>query len=131
MSSPEPSRETDVDHLQKEGGKTEETGGTGARDLVGSAREGSRGAGRLGWDDGANGGADRNRSRCWGRGDACLRWCGGRGDGGGEWDDTAAGERTLGHGDGLAGGGGVGCDGWGLSDGDGLAGCGSSVSDGA
>ena len=110
MSSPEPSRETDVDHLQKEGSETEETGGTSTRELVGGALEGSGGAGRLGCDDGANGGP--NGSCCWGRGDTCLRWGWGWSDGGGEWHGTAAWEGALGHGDGLVGSGSVGCDGW-------------------
>ena len=110
MSSPEPSRETDVNHLQKEGSETEETGGTGTGELVGGALEGGWGAGRLWCDDGANGGPDGSWS--WGRGDTCLRGGGGWGDGCGEWHGTAAGEGTLGHGDGLAGGGSVGRDRW-------------------
>ena len=112
MSSPGPSKRTDVDRLQQEGGETEETGGTGTGELVGGALEGGRGAGCLGWNDGADGGPDRSRCWCWGCGDTCLRWGGGWGDGGGEWHDTAAGEGTLRHSDGLAGGGSVGCDGW-------------------
>ena len=112
MSSPEPSKETDVDRLQQERSETEETGGTGTGtgELVGSALEGGGGAGCLGCDDGANGGADG--CWCWGRGDTYLRWGGSWGDGGGEWYDTAAGEGTLGHGDSLAGGSSVGSDGW-------------------
>ena len=126
-----PSKEADIDFLQQESSETEETGRTGARELVGGTLEGGRGGGCLGCDDGSHSGTDR--SRCGARGGcgAGLRGGWGRGDGGGEWHDAAAGEGTLGHGDCLAGGGGVGSDRGGLGDGDGLAGCGGGVGDGA
>ena len=90
------SSRADFDHLQEVGSETEETGETGTRELVGGTLEcGSSGGWRY-WDNGTDRGAS------WGSCCAGLRWSGGRGDGRGEWHNSADWERTLGHSGGLA-----------------------------
>lgn len=103
MRTLEPSsRKADVDHLQDVGSETEKTGKTGTRELAGGTLEGSGcGGGR---DDGANGGTSGSG------GGGRLGWRGGGHEGGGERNNTAAGEGTLRDSDDLAGGGSVGTD---------------------
>lgn len=107
MPSREPSLESaGVDHLQEIGSQTEETGNTGTRYLVGGTLE--DGSGGRWCNDGSNGGADGNDRR-WGC-NAGLAGLRGWGEGRGDWHNGADGEGTLGHGEGLAWGGRVGCD---------------------
>ena len=126
MPKPEPSlSKSALDHLQQVGSETEETGNTGTRQLVGGTMEGRAGGGCLGRDDWANGGTSW-RGGSWSAG---LGWLGCGDDGSRERHCSGGGEGTLGHSDGLAGGGSVSTDrGW-LGDGDGLAGRGRGVGD--